>query len=147
MSGRLNAIESSLQQLLEATSSFHSRLQSLRDAASRIKALAATKSTGHKIDSPVARVQDFEEQQQKRLHRMECLSFASDFAHLQKIDCIVAARRNASSCQGMPFPVQHRPETWQCKSSEVGMPVVPAFPCRNSGMAFRSKGQDSILAA
>ena len=52
------------------------------------------------------RIESFEDNQEVRLHRMECLLFASDFAHFQKLDKMLVAM-----VQSPPGNVVHQPES------------------------------------
>ena len=109
---------SSLRLVSEHQSGFHLRLQSLEAAARRFKLSAGTKCVSVKVDSITRRIETFEANQEMRLHRMECLMLASDFAHFQKIDAMIASSAPSSVDQCVQLGYQPEPEVSPAKSSD-----------------------------
>lgn len=113
---RLESIEASVSQVGERLSAMVARLQSLEDAALRAKSKMDRSSREMGMaDEVLSRVQGLEVNLEMRMHRLECLLFASDFSHFQRLDAMIAAVASSSG-NGTWF----QPETEQSPVGNTG---------------------------
>lgn len=111
---RFLALEEALQTVIAGQTRLESRLDVIDASTSRLHHMNISQDVHHLSE----RIATFEMQQEMRLHRIECLLFASDMAHFHKLDEMITSFRQGQPLSGNSS-LQPEPETSPLKPMQL----------------------------
>lgn len=102
---RLAAIEASILDMADHQWKANNRLQSLEDVAKRIKGDPLSELCNGSVASIADQLTEIQVSMELRMHRIECLLFASDHNHFHQIDQVLRGITNAPEQQEETSPI------------------------------------------